>query len=60
MRYTVKIEYLPTMAAFVVLVLGISYMDVPMWFKVLVVVSGLLMMIFSGIVIAGLSSKDNQ
>lgn len=55
-----KIEYLPTMAAFVVLVLGISYMDVPMWFKVLVVVSGLLMMIFSGIVIAGLSSKDNQ
>lgn len=51
-------EYLPTMAAFVLLVLGISYMDVPLWFKVLVVVSGVVMMILSVAVIAGLSAKD--
>lgn len=55
-----KNEYLPTMAAFIALVLGIAYIDVAMWFKVLVVVSGVIMMILSAVVIAGTTAKNSS
>jgi type IV secretory pathway TrbL component len=52
-----KNEYVPTLIAFVALVVGVSYAPVPLWFKVLVVLSGVVMMLISSAVILGLSSK---
>jgi len=40
-------EYLPTLVAFAAIVIGVSYAPVPVWYKVLVVLSGIVMMFFS-------------
>lgn len=40
-------DFLPTVAIFAAMVVGISYAPVPLWFKALVVVSGLFMMLLS-------------
>lgn len=40
-------SFLPTVLAFAAMVVGVSYAPVPTWYKILVVLSGIIMMFFS-------------
>lgn len=57
-----KNEFAPTVLAFALVVVGVSWAPVPLWFKFLVLLSGIIMMIISlaQIVGTGHAEEDSE
>ena len=55
-----KNEFLPTIVVFAIMVIAVSYAPTPLWYNIVVIVSGVLMMFLSGAFLSTRKKDDND